>query len=104
MLTDFLFYKKHFVLPKAGMASEIIHNDYDILNKYLIEKYNVEICDNIKDKVFFQEGETKIINREIAERTIYEASKIELDNIKTEILSNEYIEKWDKIRTLKILD
>ena len=33
------------------------------LFQYLIEKYNVEICDNIKDKVFFQEGETKIINK-----------------------------------------
>lgn len=99
LVTDYIFYNK--ILP---YTSKEIYNDYDILNKYLMHKYNVEICDNIKDKVFFKEGETKIITKELVEKTIDEASTYELEGIKKEILSSDYIEKWDYIRELKRLD
>ena len=99
LLTDYIFYNK--ILP---YTSKEIYNDYDILNKYLIEKYKVEICDTIKDKVFFKEGETKILNKELAEKTINESSAIKLENVRNEILSKDYIEKWDYIRKLKRLD
>lgn len=99
LVTDYIFYNKI-----ISYTSKDIYNDYDILNKYLIEKYSVKLCENIKDKVLFKEGQTKIINKEIAERTIEESSTHELEHIKSEILAVDYTEKWDLIRELKIID
>ena len=99
LVTDYIFYIKI-----ISVISKDIYNDYDILNKYLIEKYNVEIYDNIKNNVFFKEGETKILTTELAEKTINETSDFILENIKQEILSSNYTEKWDYIRDLKRLD
>lgn len=99
LVTDYIFYNKI-----ISVISKDIYNDYDILNKYLIEKYNVEIYDNIKNNVFFKEGETKILTKELAEKTINETSDFILENIKQEILSSNYTEKWDYIRDLKRLD
>lgn len=99
LVTDYIFYNK--LLPHT---SKDIYNDYDILNRYLIEKYNVPICDSIKDKVFFKEGQTKILSKELAEITIDKASANNLESIKKEILSTDYIEKWDLIKKLKRLD
>ena len=76
----------------------------DILNSILIEKYNVKILEKIKDKVFFKDGDTKILSKELAEKTIELSSDNLLEKIKKEILDTEYTEKWDKIRKLKRLD
>ena len=70
----------------------------------LIEKYNVKILEKIKDKVFFKDGDTKILSKELAEKTIELSSDNLLEKIKKEILDTEYTEKWDKIRKLKRLD
>ena len=98
LVTDYIFYNK--ILP---YTSKQIYNDYDVLNKYLMKKYKVELNNAIKDKVFFREGETKILTKQLVEKTIDEASSFELENIKKEIISSEYIEKWDFIRELKRL-
>ena len=86
------------------VTSKDIYNDYDILNSILIEKYNVKILEKIKDKVFFKDGDTKILSKELAEKTIELSSDNLLEKIKKEILDTEYTEKWDKIRKLKRLD
>lgn len=99
LVTDYIFYNKI-----ISTISKDIYNDYDILNKHLMEKYKVKISDNIKDSVFFKEGETKILTKELAEKTIDETSELNLEKIKEEILSVVYTEKWDKIRELKRLD
>lgn len=99
LITDYIFYNK--ILQ---YTSKDIYNDYDILNRYLLEKYNIEIVEEIKDKVFFKEGKLKILNKELVEKTIDEASKCDLKTIENEIIASEYIEKWDEIRKLKRLD
>ena len=86
------------------VTSKDIYNDYDILNSILIEEYNVKILEKIKDKVFFKDGDTKILSKELAEKTIELSSDNLLEKIKKEILDTEYTEKWDKIRKLKRLD
>ncbi len=99
LITDYIFYNK-----LLEYTSKQIYNDYDILNEYLIKKYSVTVLDEIKDKVFYKNGETQILNKELAEKAIDIASDTELEDVKNEIVSCEYVEKWDKIRELKRLD
>ncbi|MBR3720593.1 MAG: hypothetical protein IKN09_02500 [Clostridia bacterium] len=96
LITDYIFYNK-----LLECISKKIYNDYDILNDYLIKKYDVKLLDEIKDKVFYTDGQTEILSRELAEKIIDVASETSLEEIKNEIISCDYIEKWDKIRLLK---
>lgn len=43
---------------------EGIEDDIDILNKFLIEKYEIEVPEKVKDQVVIKEGELKIIDKE----------------------------------------
>ena len=95
LVTDYIFYNK---LLKC--ISKQIYNDYDILNRYLIKKYNVELLDKIKNSVFYISGDTKILSKELAEKTIEICSDMLLKDIENEILNCEYTEKWEKIRRL----
>ena len=99
LVTDYLFYNK-----LLECTSKEIYNDYDILNKFLIEEYKVKIPKEIEDNVFYKVGNTKILSKELAEETINLSSENLLQEIKDEILKTEYIEKWDKIRKLIRLD
>lgn len=99
LVTDYIFYNK-----LLEYTSKEIYNDYDILNGYLIEKYKLNIPDKIKKQVFFNEGQTKILSKELAEKTIEIVSDYKLEDIINEILDTEYIEEWDKIRKLIRLD
>ena len=99
LVTDYIFYNK-----LLECTSKQIYNDYDILNGYLIKKYNVAVLDEIKEMAHSKEGKTQILSKELAEKTIDIASEQLLEDIKNEILSTDYIEKWDKIRPLKRLD
>lgn len=96
LITDFIFYNKI-----IDTTSKDIYNDYDILNKYLIEKYKVVIPDRIKDCAHFKEGETKILSKEKAEEAIKASSRVNLEEIKIKILNSDYCEEWEKIRLLK---
>ena len=97
LLTDYLFYN-HYV---DTMSKEYMYNDYDILNKYLIEKYNVKIPEKIKDKAKFKEGELKILSKEVIEKMIEDISKMDIDEVAREVKENP--EKWTKIRELKYI-
>lgn len=94
LITDFLFYNKC-----IEYFSKDIYNDYDILNKMLEEKYKVILPDEIKDKVFYKEGELKLLNLDSIIKLIDETSEYDLDYIKQEILKgNKY---WLEFRPLK---
>lgn len=99
LVADYIFYNK-----LLEQTSKQIYNDYDILNEYLIQKYNVTILGEIKDNIFYSKGQTKILSMELAEKTINIVSDLNLEDVKNEIVSCEYIEKWDKIRPLKRID
>ena len=92
LITDYLFYNKY--LEKF---SKDIYNDYDILNKRLIEKYNVVLPVNIQNNVFYKEGETKILTMELAIKIIDEISDLNLNAVEKEIRENPNDEKWSKI-------
>lgn len=96
LITDYIFYNK-----LLECISKKIYNDYDILNDYLIKKYDVKLLDEIKDKVFYENGQTEILSQELAEKIIDVASNQSLEEVKNEIITCEYLEKWDKIRLLK---
>lgn len=49
LLTDYLFYNKY-----VDRMTKDMYNDYDITNKKLIDKYNVELPNEIKGSVFFK--------------------------------------------------
>lgn len=91
LVTDYLFYNKY-----LDIFTKDIYNDYDILNKFLIEKYNVKIPIKVQDKVFSKEGETKILTKELAEKVIDEISALDLKQIEKEIKENPNDEKWLK--------
>ena len=92
LITDYLFYNKY--LEKF---SKDIYNDYDILNKRLIEKYNVVLPENVQNNVFYKEGETKILTMELAIKIIDEISDLNLNAVEKEIRKNPNDEKWSKI-------
>ena len=92
LITDYLFYNKY--LEKF---SKDIYNDYDILNKRLIEKYNVVLPENIQNNVFYKEEETKILTMELAIKIIDEISDLNLNAVEKEIRENPNDEKWSKI-------
>ena len=92
LITDYLFYNKY--LEKF---SKDIYNDYDILNKRLIEKYNVVLPVNIQNNVFYKDGETKILTMELAIKIIDEISDLNLNAVEKEIRENSNDEKWSKI-------
>lgn len=98
LLTDYLFYNKY-----IEYFSNDIYNDYDILNKSLIEKYNVKLPKKVKNQVFFKENlDLKILSLELVDNLILEVSSKNLDMLKNEIEKDPI--KWTKIRKLKKFD
>ena len=96
LLTDYIFYNRYI----EAMSKEIIYNDYDLLNKELIEKYNVNVPDKIKSQVFHKEkGTLKILSRELVDKLIEDVSNLDIFNVAKETL--EKPEKWTKTRPLK---
>lgn len=95
LFTDYLFYNKY-----IDTFSKDIYNDYDLLNKELMKKYNVMLPSEIKNKVFFKsQGNLKILTVELMKRVIDEISEYDIDSTKKEILENP--KKWSKYRELK---
>ena len=87
LVTDYLFYSNYINFSKE------IYNDYDILNKYLIEKYNVKLPEKVKNKVFFLTGETKVLDLKTAEKVIDEISDLDLLEVKNQVISGD--KKWN---------
>ena len=92
LITDYLFYNKY-----LEEFTKDIYNDYDILNKKLIEKYNVVLPENIQNNVFYEDGETKILTMELVIKIIDEISDLNLNAVEKEIRKNPNDEKWSKI-------
>ena len=96
---DNIIYKNS-ILNKANQIckqTKDIYNDYDILNKKLIEKYNVVLPENIQNNVFYEDGETKILTMELVIKIIDEISDLNLNEVEKEIRKNPNDEKWSKI-------
>ncbi len=88
LVVDCIFYNKYFLIP-FGTLTEEVHNDYDILNKGLIEKYNPKIPEEIKKYTKFKEGTTKILDAEKVHKCIEEASNYNLIELGNRILKEK---------------
>lgn len=96
LLTDYIFYNKY-----LDCISKDIYNDYDILNRTLINKYNVKIPKEVENSVFFLEGELKILSLEMIDNLIEEISNMSIDKVKEEII--KIPSKWTRMKILKRL-
>lgn len=94
LVTDYLFYNRF-----LDYFSKDIYNDYDILNKTLEEKYNVKIPEEVKNKVFYKTGETKILNLESVIEFIEKTSEYKLEYIKQRVMENDI--NWLQLKDLR---
>lgn len=94
LVSDYLFYN-HYL---DRLEKPQIYDDYDFTNKSIIQKYNVEIPDKIKDRIFFKEGTPKILTLELAYKIIDEISYMDLEVIKKEVLNND--KKWNTYKNI----
>lgn len=94
LLTDYLFYNKY-----VDRMSKDMYNDYDILNKTLIEKYDVKLPESVKESVLFKEGALVILSLELITKMIDDISNMDLDIIEKEVYKDPI--KWTTMRSLK---
>lgn len=94
LLTDYLFYNKY-----VDTMSKDMYNDYDILNKSLMEKYKVVLPEKIEGSIFYKNGELKILSRQLVEGMIEAIANMDIDEVAEEVKKDP--EKWTKIRKLK---
>lgn len=95
LVTDYLFYNRFLEV----FSKQYIYNDYDILNKALEDEFKVKIPDKIKDKVFYKEGETKILSLEKIKKFIKNTAKYNIEDIKKAVLEED--KNWLEIKPLK---
>ena len=88
-----IFYNKF-----LDLFSKDIYNDYDILNKTLQDKFNVIVPESVKEKVFYKEGKTVILEQEKVIKFIEEVSDYNLMSIKEEVLKNN--KYWLEFKSL----
>ena len=88
LVVDYLFYNKYF---QNAINETKQYNDYDILNKELIEKYKIEIPDDIKDAVQFKTGELQVLDREKLDEMIQEISEKPISEYKKEAMKTEKV-------------
>ena len=94
LVSDYLFYNYYIVCTNR----EQLHNDYDCINKDIIEKYNVKLIDEVKEKVFYSDNIPVILSKIMAFKVIDEISNLDIDDVKDEVLNNK--EKWNYYRNL----
>ena len=87
LLTDYLFYTKF-----LKEFFEEIYNDYNKLNRFLITKYNISVPSEIQSMIEFEEGATKILDKDSICRFIDAISQIDFTKLES---LKEYIESCD---------
>ena len=94
LITDYLFY--NYYLDR--LSKKILHNDYDLINKELINRYEVVLLDEIKEFVYFKEGTPQILTLDLAIKVIEEVSNMDIHEVKKEVLKG--IKKWSTYKEL----
>ena len=94
LITDYLFYNHYLEV----FSKPEIYDDYDISNKILIEKYDVQLIDEVKDTVKFKSGNLKILSYSLLFKMIDEVSKLDLGKVKNEVMNNN--NKWSNYKNI----
>lgn len=94
LIADYLFYN-HYI---DRITKEVLHNDYDLINKALIERYNVVLLEEIKKNVFFKDGNPQILTLDLAEKVINEVSSLDIYEVQKEVLAEN--KKWNTYKNL----
>ncbi len=97
LLVDYYFYNCFFNnIMLENMSKEEflkqLYQDYDILNSYLIKKYDIKIPEKLDQKYFeFHDGELQIMTYESVDEYIEFISKIDIDQVYKKIKNSEDI-------------
>lgn len=94
LVTDYLFYN-HYL---NELRKPQIYDDYDILTKPLLEKYNIILPEKLKDKITFKNGTTQILTFPLACKVIDEVSSLTLEEVEKEVMAN--LDKWNYYKKL----
>lgn len=68
------------------------------INAELENEFKVKIPEKIKDRVFYKEGKTEILDLQKTIKFIKDVAKYDLEGIKTAVINGD--ENWLKIRPL----
>lgn len=79
LVVDYVFYNQYFINNENSL-----YDDYDILNKELIEKYDIKLPEEVKEYVHFKEGTLKYLDKELVDKMITEVSRKSIDEYKKE--------------------
>ncbi len=94
LLTDYYFYNKFF---KNFVWSPKLYDDYDRLNKKLTNDYTLDIPDEIKDIVQYQDGELEVLDYDALKNFIKIVGQIDIDEVvKTRDFDKYYDELLEK--------
>lgn len=84
LLTDDLFYNKY-----LERFSTEIYNDYNKINRAIVDRYGIEMPDKIKDLVRFESGETRLLDFDSICKFIDTVGNIDLENYKQSKMQDE---------------
>ena len=76
LATDYLFYNRF-----LSRWDKAIYDDYDKLNRRIIQKYGITVPKDVQEKVKFKTGETSILNEEDLYKFINAVGKINFRQI-----------------------
>ncbi len=98
LISDYLFYNQYLKTIPRKESKEILHADYDIINKALIEKYNIDILEDIKKYVHYKEGNTKILTLDFIIKVIDDISNLNLQEVEKEVIEGN--KKWQTYKLI----
>ena len=94
LVTDYLFYNYYV----ENFRKPQIYDDYDFTNEFLMKKYSVNLPEQVKDKVFFKNGNPEILTLSLACQIIDEISSLTLEEIEKEVNNND--SKWNYYKNI----
>lgn len=98
LIADYLFYNQYLKTIPRKESKEILHTDYDIINKVLIEKYHIDIPEDAKKYVHYKEGKTKILTLDFIIKLIDDISNSNLQEVEKEVIEEN--KKWQTYKLI----
>lgn len=84
LITDCVFYQKYF-----KNLTTSLYDDYDMLNKTIIEKYNVKVLKEIEEYAKYKQGEPQILKKDIIYKFIEEVSSFDIEDVRNKVKKNK---------------